>query len=121
MPHLTLEYTTNLTGFPVESALVALNQAMLASGLFTDTDIKSRAIALEHFRVGQATAGRAFIHVRVALLAGRSPEARKALADALLAALTPTVNSIPGTEIQLSVETTELDRPSYAKAVLHGH
>ena len=120
MPHLTLEYTANLSGFDPQAALAAINAASEASGLFGESDIKSRAVAVEHYRIGVKPLPRAFVHVCVALLAGRSAAERKALADGVLAALNATVDAPPGCELQLSVETVELDRPSYAKAVLHG-
>ena len=124
MPHLTLEYSRNLTDFDADAALVAINQAMADSGLFGEPDIKSRAIGFDHFRIGTADLPRAFIHVRIAMLSGRSPEDRKRLADGVLAALTAAVHgqktAKTGMELQLSVETTDLDRPSYAKAVLNG-
>lgn len=119
MPHLSLEYTRNLSGFDPARALAAINAAACASGLFGEADIKSRAIALDVFRVGVEPAPRAFVHVRIALLAGRSAEQRKQLADAVLAALNAAVDRQNGTEIQLSVETLDIDRPSYAKAVRH--
>lgn len=119
MPHLTLEYTRNLTGFNPSKALNAINEAMFDSGLFSEPDIKSRAIGLDVFRVGVKPAMRAFIHVRIALLAGRSDEERKQLADAVLAALGSVVDRSGREEIQLSVETADLHRPSYAKEVIH--
>lgn len=120
MPHLTLEYTCNLSDFDPNRALAAINAAMLDSGLFGEADIKSRAIALDHFLVGVQATPRAFAHVRIALLSGRTSEARKKLADAVLAALSSAVNSQNGMKIQLSVETVNLDRTSYAKAVING-
>ena len=120
MPHLTLEYTCNLKHFNPADALAAINQAMFDSGLFGEADIKSRAIALDTFQIGVSAAPRAFAHVRIALLAGRSAEQRKTLAEAALAALSAILQAPPGTELQLSVETVDLDRPSYAKAVIHG-
>lgn len=120
MPHLTLEYTRNLGRLDPSAALAALNAAMAGSGLFEEADIKSRAIALDSFMIGTAPAPRAFAHVRIALLAGRSSEQRKTLADAALAALSATLHAPAGTELQLSVEMVDLDRPSYAKAVIHG-
>jgi len=120
MPHLTLEYTRNLNLPAPSRTLAALNAALAASGLFEEADIKSRAIALDSFAIGTAAAPRAFAHVRIALLAGRSAEQRKTLADTALAALSATLQAPAGTEVQLSVETVDLDRPSYAKAVLHG-
>ena len=120
MPHLTLEYTRNLTGFEPALALAAINHAMLDSGLFGEPDIKSRAQALDCYQVGIQALPRGFVHVRIALLAGRSADERQKLAVAVLAALKLTVNAENGAEIQLSVETVDLDRPSYAKAVIHG-
>lgn len=120
MPHLTLEYTDNLTGLKVEPVLAAINEAAFDSGLFGESDIKSRAVKLAHYRTGIHVAARGFVHVRIALLAGRSDEERKHLADAVLAVLRASLGEPAGLEVQLSVETVELHRPSYAKAVLHG-
>lgn len=119
MPHLTLEYTSNLDCFDPEAALAGLNQAMLDSALFGESDIKSRAVAVHTFRIGVSSEARAFLHVRCAILAGRSDEQRKALADRLLAALLATLATPFHGETQLSVETLEIDRPSYAKEVIH--
>lgn len=136
MPHLTLEYSANLAtlapAFNPAAALAAINRAAFASGLFGEADIKSRALACEQFCIGVEAAPRAFAHLRVALLSGRSGEERRQLAAQLLAALKATVDGengqnsgqdsapVSGGEIQLSVETCDLDRPSYAKDVLHG-
>ena len=120
MPHLTLEYSRNLSNFNPTRALLALNTAMFDSGLFSEPDIKSRAISRETFLVGISPTPRGFAHVRIALLGGRSDEERKELADAVLAALSATIDRHNRAEIQLSVETTELDRASYAKAVING-
>lgn len=118
MPHLTLEYTHNLAAFDPADALTAVNEAMFDSGLFSEPDIKSRAIGLDCFQVGELPGERGFVHVRIAMLAGRSNEERKLLADKVLAALIPTVNRKKGLKIQISVETAEIDLPSYAKAVI---
>ena len=121
MPHLTLEYTANLALDPA-AALAAINVAAFDSGLFGESDIKSRALRLADFRTGIEATERAYAyaHVRIALLGGRTPGERKELADAVLAALTAVLAAPPGHELQLSVETVDLDRASYAKAVVHG-
>lgn len=121
MPHLTLEYTANLQPFAAGETLARLNQAMLDTALFSEPDIKSRAIKVDSFQVGIAPATRAFIHVRVAMLAGRSDAERRETADALLVVLNAAVDRNFAGEIQLSVETVEINRPSYAKAIIHGH
>lgn len=119
MPHLTLEYTANLAIDPA-AALTAINAAAFDSGLFGEADIKSCALCLGDFRTGVQTGARAFAHLRIALLSGRSADERKQLANAALAALMATLVPPAGHELQLSVETVELDRASYAKAVVHG-
>ena len=120
MPNLTIEYTSNLPAFDTRQLLAACNRAMAGSGHFQESDIKSRALGLDCYQVGAGDTPRGFVHVRVALLAGRSEAERKGLAEALLAALLATVAGLAGGEIQLSVETADLDRASYAKAVVHG-
>lgn len=120
MPHITVEYTRNLDGFDPAKVLAGVNRACLDSGLFSEADIKSRALALDCFAVGTASQERAFVHVRVALLTGRGSEERKALSGAVLAVLNSEVHAMGGMEVQLSVETVEIDRPSYAKALVQG-
>lgn len=120
MPHLTLEYTANLSDFDPSAALGALNEVMFDSGLFGEPDIKSRARLVDCYQIGVRDTPRAFVHVNVAMLTGRSDDERKALADGLLAALTLFVAGQKVGEVQLSVETSDLHRPSYAKAVVHG-
>lgn len=117
MPHLTLEYTRNLDALDPVATLQRLNAALLASGLFAEADIKSRAVALDCWQVGVAAdrQGRAFAHVRIALLAGRPSDVRRALADAVLAALRPCCGAAGGVQVQCCVETLEIDRASYAK------
>lgn len=119
MPHISVEYTRNLPGFDPSKALSKINLACLDSGLFDEADIKSRAVAIDCFAVGIERHERGFVHVRIALLAGRSGPERKALSDAVLAALRSSIKAISGMQIQASVETVEIDRRSYAKVLVH--
>lgn len=119
MPHITVEYSANLSADPA-ILLAAINDAALKSGLFDDADIKSRAYAATHFRIGVEHRLRAFLHVRIGLLSGRSLEERRMLSELALGALDDAVNAQSGMELQLSVEIFELDRQSYAKVVRHG-
>ncbi|MFC5300365.1 5-carboxymethyl-2-hydroxymuconate Delta-isomerase [Azospira restricta] len=120
MPHLTLEYTDNLAPHLAPDILPRLNRALLASSLFAESDLKSRALLLDQWCVGVEAAPRAFAHVRVALLSGRPPGAKRALAEAVLAALADACAPPPGAELQLSVEIVDIDAASYAKEVRNG-
>lgn len=119
MPHLTLQYTANLDGFDAAGALAATNQALVDSGHFDEVAIKSRAIRLEHYRVGLAGSGRAFVHVLLKVMPGRSRAVRQALGQALLEALRGVTAT--GLHCQLCVEVEELESSTYAKAILNPH
>lgn len=117
MPHLTLEYTANLEDFPASRVLARLNGSLLASGQFEGPDIKSRALALDCFQVGDGMSDAAFVHVTLSLLADRTPETKKALSEALLDAVQHVV-SPPGhlqACLQTTVEVRDLDRALYSK------
>ncbi|MCE1250871.1 MAG: 5-carboxymethyl-2-hydroxymuconate isomerase, partial [Comamonadaceae bacterium] len=52
------------------------------------------------------------------LLAGRTPEAKKDLSERIAAVLQRLTPQPAGVQVQLSVEITDMDRPSYFKGVL---
>jgi 5-carboxymethyl-2-hydroxymuconate isomerase len=116
MPHLTLEYTDNLPDFNAADVLLELNRTLVASGHFRELDIKSRAIKLDNFVVGTSTDRRAFAHVKLAILSGRSPEAKLALSESLLRVLKGFDAATAEIHVQLCVEIQDIDRACYAKA-----
>lgn len=119
MPHLTLEYTDTLPRPVMLTALDVAHATLMESGVFEEGDIKSRLHPLAHYRRGrEAPATVLFVHVRLALLAGRPPALRQRLAESLLEALKAAV-PWPGQQpVELCVETCEIDRDSYAKSVI---
>ncbi len=120
MPHLTLEYSGNLADLDVEQYLLELNRTLVASGEFEEIDIKSRALRFDHFVIGTAPEQRAFIHAKVAILQGRSPEVRRALSGRLLERLQQLCHGASRHQTQLCVEILEIERDSYAKSIAGG-
>ncbi|PWB34684.1 5-carboxymethyl-2-hydroxymuconate isomerase [Pseudomonas sp. SDI] len=123
MPHLHLEHSNNLNELEVDKVLLRLNHALVASGQFdNELDIKSRAVCFDedHFRVGVAPLPRAFVHVKLALLSGRSAEVKRQLSAGLLDVLKDTVKAPEGIDLQLCAEILDIDRDSYAKAHIPG-
>lgn len=119
MPHLHMEYTANLIDLNAEVALMRLNNTLVASGQFAaEFDIKSRAIRVETFKVGTALAERAFVHVKLALLSGRSAQIKKQLSESLLAVVQDVCEWPSGVEVQLCVEILDIDRDSYSKTAI---
>jgi len=121
MPHLNLEYSDNLPALNVDVLLLRLNHTLVGSGQFADeADIKSRAQAFQQYRVGTAPGERAFAHVRLAILSGRSSEVKQQLSHSLLEALRDAIPEQPGVDLQLCVEVLDIDREPYAKLRLPG-
>ena len=120
MPHLHMEYTANLPQLDVDKALLRLNHGLVASGQFSDEfDIKSRAVKVEAFRVGTGIGERGFVHVKLALLSGRSPEVKKQLSESLLAVLQDLAPWPADVQVQLCVEIVDIDRASYSLSLIH--
>ena len=120
MPHLHMEYTANLPQLNADVALIRLNNALVGSGQFAaEFDIKSRAVKVETFKVGTAMAERAFVHVKLALLSGRSGQIKKQLSDSLLAVVQDLCQWPTDIEVQLAVEILDIDRESYVKTAIN--
>lgn len=119
MPHLHMEYTANLQNLNVDVALLRLNNALVASGQFSaEYDIKSRAVQVGAFRVGTGLGERGFVHVKLALLSGRTPAIKKQLSESLLAVLQELCEWPASVDVQLCVEILDIDRDSYAKTAI---
>lgn len=116
MPHLTVEYSSNLTGFPEAQVLTELNQAVTASPEIADeADLKSRCVERGSYAIGTAPQDRAFVHAQLRLLSGRTPEAKKDFSERIAAVLRRLTPRPAGVLVQLSVEIVDMDRPSYVK------
>ena len=119
MPHLNIEYSANLAdAFDVPTALRRVNDVVLATGLFEPAQVKSRAIALEHFRIGNADEGEAMVHARIHVVTGRSLQVRQALAKSVVATLQSALGPVPGLIVQITAEVNEMDEAIYSKVVI---
>jgi 5-carboxymethyl-2-hydroxymuconate isomerase len=116
MPHLTLEYSDNLLQFDASKTLLDLNETLVASGHFDEIDIKSRAVCFSTFLVGTVPEGRGFVHVKLALLSGRSIDTKHALAERLMRVLEQVRELAAGVHVQFCVEIQDIERESYVKA-----
>ncbi len=110
MPHCIIDYSQSLAPY-ADTLLSCVHQGALNSALFTEHDIKTRAIAYPYSQVG--TANTPFVHVTVKLLSGRDTDQKKQLSQAILHSLQ--VCSLGA--CSLTVEVVDIDSASYAKAV----
>ena len=120
MPHLIVEYSSNLEGFPAAHLLDALNATVIASGqVLNETDLKSRTVRTEQFVIGNdPTASRGFVHAELRLLAGRTPEVKRDLSDRIAAVLREMTPQPEGMLVQLSVDIVDMDKAAYYKGAL---
>jgi len=81
MPHLILEYSANLLpAFEPKQALHRMNTVLLASGEFVPDHIKSRALRVDDFLVGDEAPG-GFLHASLHLLSGRDDRTKLRLTE----------------------------------------
>ena len=119
MPHLTVEYSGNLPHFPEAETLTALNATLCAHPEVQDeADLKTRFVVADSFEIGTAPAHRAFVHAQLRLLAGRTPAAKKELADRIAAVLRELTPHPEGMLVQLSVDIVDMDKGAYYKGTL---
>lgn len=116
MPHIVIEYAQAIESEVNIAHLVdAVHQGAVESGLFPDAyDIKSRALAYQHVRMGDTQD--TFVHVAVRLLSGRNDEQKSKLTLGIvkhIRALNFSVNCV-------TAEAVDMNRVAYAKDVVHG-
>lgn len=119
MPHMYVEYSANLIDLPKAALLEQLTGAVCGHPTITDeADVKTRIRAESDYQIGLNSAGRAFVHVQLSLLSGRTAEVKKELSDRLAAVLHQLVPAQDGLAVQLSVDIVDMERASYYKGKL---
>jgi 5-carboxymethyl-2-hydroxymuconate isomerase len=115
MPHCTLEHSANLDAQDWQAVFAALRKALLATGEFALADIKCRALAYEHFSIGDGSGARGFVALTIEILDGRSDELKGRIADGALAALCETIDASVVAPLNVTVQIRDLHRASYRR------
>jgi 5-carboxymethyl-2-hydroxymuconate isomerase len=117
MPHLTLEYSDNLPA-PVDfgALFASLHEALVEIGSFRLADLKSRAVPHPCFRVGAGSPESVFVHLNVAIFAGREPAQQQEIGERLLVILRAAFEQAwIGRPCDFTVELREMRREGYFK------
>jgi 5-carboxymethyl-2-hydroxymuconate isomerase len=117
MPHIRLEYTSNIT---VETKFNDLfheiHQILNQTTGINIENCKSRAVQLETFYVGEGRTKSAFVHLEVSLLEGRQDGLVQLTGEKLLDLLLQFFANCPkALSIQFTVEITDMKRDRYFK------
>ena len=111
MPHFTIEYSANLDGRVDMQALCdEIIDAALASGLFEVGAVRVRAIRCDAYAIADRHPENGFIDLSLRLAAGRAPEAKKKLGDAVFDRMSAFLAALFETpHFALSFEIREID------------
>ena len=121
MPHCILEHSDNLLDAPDWTGLLReIHGALVATGRFTEADLKSRVLRHGTFLIGDGSPDRAFVTLTLQILSGRADEVKAELSEILLPLLK---QAFPRTFAEmacsLTVQITDIHRHSYRRAISH--
>jgi 5-carboxymethyl-2-hydroxymuconate isomerase len=112
MPHIILEYSSNLSSDAMNQLLGKLHDTLGGIESFENDRIKSRALRFDAYRIG-ADDHRGFVHATVLFSPGRPEALRRELVKKLLTIIISEVRSLPG-DFSTSVEIRQFEPGMYA-------
>jgi len=117
MPHLVLEYSSNIKEKDAFDSLFAqLHQILAKVGNASLESCKSRAIEYETFYIGDGNHKNAFVHLEVRLAEGRPLKIRQQIGEHMLDVLELHFSqSLRDLNLQITVESKELIKNLYFK------
>jgi 5-carboxymethyl-2-hydroxymuconate isomerase len=108
MPHVILEYSSNLAALAdIDELVVAVHDAALATGTAPLDALRTRAVARHHYAIADRDPHNMFLAVTARLGAGRPDDEKRAFVEALLAAVVDHLGDTP--TLMISVEYQEID------------
>lgn len=108
MPHLIIEFSHELASDErLGSMMQAVHESAFSSGLFEESHIKIRMIPIRYYLT--ANSRDSFLHAQLRILSGRTPEQKKMLSQAVLAAIQDQHWPVK----RITVEVVDMDRDSY--------
>lgn len=123
MPHVIVEYTSNLKDDgEIKALLQKINEVLIAQGdTFPIGGIRTRAIALQEYVVADGSHEEdAFVHVTLKIGAGRAEDVLKAACDRLFDVVQQHFKAIYAERyLALSLELSEFSHPTYKKNNIH--
>jgi 5-carboxymethyl-2-hydroxymuconate isomerase len=111
MPHLIIEYSTNLDAdLPMPALAAAIHAAALETGVFPIGGCRTRLAPRAHYVIGDGHPDNRFIHVQARIGAGRPPDVRQRAAEHIFARLKAETAAIFAQHpLGLTLEIVEID------------
>ncbi|MEU8927167.1 isomerase [Kitasatospora sp. NPDC048545] len=122
MPHISVDYSAGLAGgFDRRALGLAINRLAEDTVGAKPESCKTLFRQSEELVVGTSgTPADVQVYVEVQMFPGRTPEAKAALGEGVLALLAAHVRPAPGTRLFTAVNVADIDRESYRNAVAVG-
>ncbi len=113
MPHCIIEYSQDLEAKIEPQELIKIvHQGAVASKLFDESHIKTRALAYAHYQTG--ISDNAFIHVTAKILSGRTQKQKAELSKSILSQF----EKLALSSVTITVQICDIETESYSKMVL---
>lgn len=111
MPHLIVEYSSNLdAGMDILALIDTVHQAALETGIFPLGGVRTRAERRDVYKIADGRAEYGFIHVQARIGAGRPPEVRQKAAEHIFTRLKEaTAARVAIAPLGLTFEMVEMD------------
>jgi 5-carboxymethyl-2-hydroxymuconate isomerase len=122
MPHLTVEYSTNLENqIDILKLVETVHQAALRTGVFEVGAVRTRAVGREYYVIADGHRDNTFVAIFVRVAPGRTPETRRRLGQEIFdAACEFLKNAYETTPLGISLEVQEIDdTAAFRKNNLH--
>ena len=117
MPQITLEYAANLgNSVPFQALAAELHPMLVRVAGAALPACKSRAYRADDYYMADGGAQHAFVHLRIGLMPGRSPEALAEVNRQAMALLQKHIPAPAGLAVQYSVEIVDIRRETYLRA-----
>lgn len=122
MPHVTVTYTNELCENEVLECEVLgpeLHSLIVANSGARPEACRIRFVYPQDdwYIAGRTEETHQAVHIEIALKAGRSAEAKRALSESVLALLRTRLGPVPEFEVHFSVEVRDLDPDGYASHI----
>lgn len=111
MPHIWIEYSANLQERVEQAGLLeAIHRAAIATNVFPVGGIRTRAHAVDNYRIADGHVDNGFVHIVARIAAGRDLQTKKIIGESLFAELCRLMQPVYlSSPLGLSLEVQELD------------
>ncbi len=123
MPHIIIEYSSNLAGkIEVQTLVDRVHTAALETGMFKLGAVRTRATARDIYRIADGHPDNGFIHLVLRIAQGRETQAKRRVGEAIFDAICDELQPLfETTPLGISFEIQEIEQTlSFKKNNLHG-